>query len=654
MKTSCHNQTKQKINKKFWIKNIFFISLFIYFIIINILEPKGPIKWTWHYSIWLPLTSYVIFWEGKKYFKLYPNIIKRIFDMNTLIGLASHILYIFSITMVILNWNKPIYEYSQMWEGPAILILVTNLGHALESKIQKSSAEAYQKLDNMRNSKVIVIKDNRQIIDKASKLKIGDVILIKRGDIVPLDGKINSNGIFDYSNITGESNAILIKKGKEVISGSYNLGNAIKIVITKKPSESTLSTLIDKIESVSIAKPKIQKLVDKILKWFVPAIILISILTAIIWTLINYTVGISLPWISNKFPSWILGISAGVTVMAIACPCSLGIATPLVYAVSSLLSSKNGIIINNTKSLEELSKIKTFCFDKTGTITKELFKIISIEGNKELIGVAKSLEKNINHPIAKTILTLPSKYKDVKNIKHFDNKIIGIWKNQQVEIRSIKSKNHNTNIALYINQKPKLIFQLKNIIKDGVIDVIRMLNANGIKTIMITGDNKQVAKNIAQEVGIDKVYYEIGPKEKADIISKLQQKSKVAFVGDGFNDSVAIKKSNVSISFASGSDISNALSDISILKNDFISILNLINISKMNNFSIKLALIYAFSFNMIAIPVAILMMIQPWVGASIMAISDILVVLNAFIYKARGKRKLKNMQINNLIKFLYG
>ena len=637
-----HHGGNLNINKWFWIKHLSLTLIFLYFVVINILEPKGIIQYTWHYGIWIPITSYIIFWEGRKYFKIYFNIFKKIMDMNTLIGIASHVLYVYSFIMSIINWNMPMYSYQQMWEAPAILIIVTNIGHALENKMQKSSKKAYEKLNMFKNAKVSVIKNNKIIEQESNKLKIGDVVLVKKGEIVPVDGKINKNGNFDYSNITGESKIIMIKKNNEVISGAYNLGDPIELTITKNPSESTLSIIVDKITNLSNAKPKIQKLVDKILKLFVPVVILIAIITTIIWTIINATIGIQLPWIDGDSVSWMTSITAGVTVLAIACPCALGIATPLVYAVSSLLSAQNGIMINNPKSLEELSKSEIFCFDKTGTITNELFKISSIEGDKSLIGVAKALERNIHHPIAKTIISIPSKYEKVINIQHHNNKVTGNWRNKKVEIKSINNDNESTtNIALYINKKPLLIFKLENILKNGVIETIKILKANKIKTVMITGDKKDVAEAIAKKIDIDKVYYEITPNQKAKIINKMQKKYKVAFVGDGFNDAIAIKQANVSASFASGSNISNSISDISILKNDFYSIKNLFNISKMNNFSIKLSLSYAFIFNIIAIPVAIVMMVQPWLGATIMVVSDILVVANAFWYKKKFQKKLK-------------
>ncbi|WKX02165.1 heavy metal translocating P-type ATPase [Candidatus Mycoplasma mahonii] len=635
-----HYEDKSK-SRWFWIRSILLLIPFLYFIILNLVQPSGPISWTWHYGIWFPLTSYLIFWEGRRYLKIYQKAFKGIYDMDTLIGLASHILFIFSIGMSFFHYDSPMFSYTTMWEGPAVLIVVTNIGHKVESSVKQSSLKAYEELENMKNPSVTIFRNNQEYQDKAENLKIGDLIIVRKGEIVGLDGLVQSNASFDYSNITGESKNIRLSKNQFVISGSYNLGDDVLVKVTKNYNESTISTIIESIENVSMAKPKLQKIADKILKWFVPVVLLISLTTLIVWLATSYTVGINLPWVKND-SNFILSISAAVTVIAIACPCALGIATPLVYAVSSTLAAKNGILINNPIALEELARVKIYAFDKTGTITSEKFNIKKMTGNKKYIGLAKTLEQNVKHPIAATILELEGKMEKVTKITSTNiDGVKGMWNGHKVAIkRYLKGNKETTNIALYIDNKPELIFELENVIKPGVKDVIKQLKSKGIWTIMITGDQKEVALTIGHKIGINEIHYEIKPDQKATIIRTLQEKEKVAFIGDGFNDSIAIKQADISIAFSSGSDITNSLSDISIINNNFTMINKVRALSSMNNRWVIMALTYAFMFNVITIPVAFLLLVQPWVGASLMATSDVLVATNAFAYKVLGNRWL--------------
>ena len=640
MKLKNHN-TKD-VTHLFWIKNIFIVILFAYFTVINIIKiDQEIIKWTWRYEIWLPITTYVVMWEGRKYFKIYRNIFRFILNMDTLIGLASHTLYLYSVVNCFINYDKPMYKYDVMWEGAAFLITITNIGHTLEEKIKNSSKQTYDELNKIK--KTIVMLENGGSIE-VRKLKVGDIIIVPKGDMVPLDGVILGSSLFDYSNITGESKKIKIENGF-VLSGSFNMGNSIKIKIERDYDNSTITKIINGIEAVSLARPKMQKFADKILKYFVPIILILSITNFTIWLTLEYVLpnGINLPWLKTERTPIGQAIFASVVVLAIACPCALGIATPLVYTVSSLLANKLGAIISKPEALEMFSKIDVFAFDKTGTITSDDLEIVSIDGDKNFICIAKGLEAGIKHPIANEIRKIKGhKEVNINGKMLADNKgVSGRYKNKNYEIRSIDIKDTvTTNVALYENNKPVLTLSFSNKIKDGVKEVIDSLKAKNIKTIMITGDNEKAANYVAQQVGIDKVYANVSPSEKAKIIKEEQKNCKVAFVGDGFNDSISMKQADISIAFSSGSDITNSLADISIT-NDFKTITNIIKLSKMNNSNVRTALGYAFVFNVIAIPVALLLLIQPWVGASIMALSNVLVATNAYAYKKIGEKKLK-------------
>lgn len=641
-----HHSHGSKNSQWFWIKSTILVLLFIYFVLLNIIQPSGPIKWTWHWGIWLPLTSYVIFWEGREYFKIYKLILRRSLSMDTLVGLASHILFIYSIVMIAMNATKPMYSYDLMWEGSAVLILFTNIGHHIQETITSSSLEVYNKLNSMKNQEVLVERNGNVVKVKVSDVKVGEIIVIQRGESVPLDGLVLEDGRFDYSNITGESKEVFHQKNDFVLSGSFNVGNNLRIKVSKNSNDSTINHIIEKIEDVSATRPPMQQLADKVLKYFIPSVLSIALITSIIWLVIGLTGNIHVPWIKHSNP-WELAIEAGVTTLAIACPCALGIATPLVYTVSSMLAAKHGILINNPKALEEINRIKIFAFDKTGTITSDEMDIVKVWGDDSFLGIASGLEQNIKHPIAKAINAYAEPIQ-LNNIRYIENTgVIGELNNRQYEIKKYDGTKfdvnlQNTVIGLYENNQPVLVFEIANKIKPMVKETIASLHKLKIKTVMITGDKYEVAKHIADQINIDQIFAEVNPLNKAEIIEELQKQGKVAFVGDGFNDAIAIKKANLSLAFAKGSDITNSLSDASIIADDFYEIISFIKLGRMNKVRVKLSLTYAFAFNVIAIPIAILLLVQPWVGAAIMAISDILVALNALIYKIIGIRRLRH------------
>lgn len=569
--------------------------------------------------------------------------------MDTLIGIASHILYIYSIVQVILHFDAPMYSYDLLWEGSAILILFTNMGKTLQNSITKSSLEVYNKLNSLKKQ-VVSIKSNDEWIDvSADKVNINSFILIKKGEVVPLDGKLQQPGIFNYSNITGEAREVAISSNDTVMSGAFNLGDNVVIKTTSDWSTSTLNKIVEGIENVSASRPPMQQLADKILKYFVPGVLIAAVLTTIVWLVFGYLSNFHFSWIknTNHFEN---ALEAGVTTLAIACPCALGIATPLIYTVSSMLSAERGIVINNPTVLEEINKVSVLAFDKTGTLTSENLEVVKIHGEKKFLPIAVGLEQNIKHPIADAISKLTkTPEKDLTNIKYLENiGVSGNLRKQEFTMRTyvsheFKADSNHTNVALYDqNDKALLVFELSNQVKEGVPETIRKLKKLNLEVIMITGDNKQVAKKIGDEAGITTVFANAKPSEKAKIINDLQEKGKsVCFIGDGFNDAIAMKKANVSIAFSSGSDITNSLSDVSIISHDFKNILSFLQISKLNKRWVKFSLFYAFSFNLVTIPIAMILLVQPWVGAAIMAISDVLVALNAFAYKMIGRKKLK-------------
>lgn len=646
------NRKDKKIPFRFWLKNIALLAIYIVFLIFWIMQPKGELKYVLHWGFWLPLTTYVVFYEGKRYFKVYKNILKGILNVDTLIAIGSHITYVYSVVMTILSMVEEqsalAFWHHAMWEVPAVLFISTNIGHALEDKMKNSAVDSYNQLSEMTQVNVTRLIDKNEEIVNVRDLKIGDLIIIKKGDLIPIDGILESeDGKFDYSNITGESRNINIIRGTHVLSGSFNVGDVITLKVNTLPGDSTINKIIEKIEEASFNKPKLQKIADKILKYFLPVGLTIAIFTTIVWLILGYTVHVSLPWLTIHDPLQ-NAIMAGVTVLVMACPCALGVATPLVLVVTISHILERGIIINEPDSLENLTKIKYIAFDKTGTITTSELEIVNVIGESKYIAIAKILEKDIHHPIAKAILNYSIVNDDssmeVKDIKSLpDHKgVQGVWENKVVKITSINGyedkfelNSNLTHVALFIDEQIVLVFEMENKIKDFAQQTIEKIIKSGITPIMITGDNEGVANYVGNRVGIKHIYSKTTPEQKSEIIKELQKKGEVIFVGDGFNDSVAVKTANVSIAFSSGSDITSNIADIAINNEDFSNIWYLLKIAKVNNKNIIFSITWAMIFNTIAIPLAVLNIVSPWIGAITMSLSSIMVVLNTWLYKKK-------------------
>lgn len=649
------SKKEQRIPVLFWFKNISLLIVYLVFLTFWIMQPKSDVKYILHWGIWFPITTYVVFFEGKRYFKVYKNIFKGVLNVDTLIAIGSHITYVYSTIMTIIVVvkanNMTAFWHHAMWEVPAVLFVSTNIGHALEDKMKNNAVDSYNQLSKMTQVNVSLLENGVESIINVQNLKIGDVIIVRKGDLIPIDGYlVNELGKFDYSNITGESKSVVVKKGEQVLSGSFNSGDLIHLKVSTTPSESTISKIIEKIEEASFNKPKLQKIADKILKYFLPIGLSIAILTTIAWLILGYTIDIHLPWITLHDPLQ-TAIMAGVTVLVMACPCALGVATPLIMVVTVSHILQRGIVLNEPDALENLSKIKYIAFDKTGTITTSELEIANIIGNKELIGIAKILEKDVKHPIAHAINNYDFKSLEnhkIESIESFENHrgMQGMWNGNKVWISTFENDkkeydlNPNlTHIALFIDGKAELIIELENKIKESAAETIQKIIDAGITPVMITGDNDGVAKYVANRVGIKMVYSKTNPEQKSEIIKSLQMDGDVVFVGDGFNDSVAVKTANISIAFASGSDITSNIADISINNEDFSNIWHLFKIAKINNRNIIFSITWAMIFNTIAIPLAVLNIVSPWIGAITMALSSIMVVMNTWIYKKKYEKK---------------
>lgn len=487
----------------------------------------------------------------------------------------------------------------------------------------------------------------------------GDIVVCKPGEKIAVDGEIiEGTAHFDESFITGESKPVNKTIGNKVIAGSINYDGYIEYKAERIGKESTISEVVRLVVEASNTKAPIAKIADKVSGYFVPAVIAISILTFIIYLIMGYDFSESL----IRF----------VTILVVACPCSLGLATPLAIVVSEGLCASNGILVKKSEILENAQKVDTIVFDKTGTLTYGKLKISEIKNysdleEKRLLQFVGSIEAKSTHPIGKAFENyLQENNIEKLEVEEFENiagyGIIGKINNEEFILGNSKILNKYNikndyikdeeeltkrgNSIVYVANKNKILalIGVNDVVRENVAEVIEELNKNKINTIMLTGDNKETAEKIAKEIGITEVISNVLPAEKTQIIKELKNQNKfVIMCGDGINDSPALATANIGISVNSGTDIAMDSSDVILTKNNLASILNLIKISKKTIRNIKQNLFWAFFYNCLMIPIAMGVFtnfgisINPMIASIAMIFSSITVILNAL--------RLKNIKL---------
>ena len=600
------------------------IALYVIYMAINIVEPDNDSKYLLHWSPWFAITSFVVFWEARHYWYIYKNIFKWKFDMMSLVMIASHTLYIYSIITVIINFNElndNVYSHAQFWEGVGILILASNLGMDLESKVNNASDKEFNKMKKSLQKDVNMFHHDHWMEMGINTIEVGTKVKYNKGSLITLNGIALEEMSIDYSNITGESKIINVKVGEQVQSGGYVVSKVATLETTTTFENSTINQITNKVEEVSAKRSKAQKLVDKILGWFTPLVILTALISGIIWFILSEN-GITPSWVNND-TSLSIGVTGFVTVLAIACPCALGVATPLIYSATNQISYKNGVIINNMNAIENVNDIKVIAFDKTGTLTENSMEVVQVEGDLTKLDIAIQLEKDIDHPIAKAIL-------DYKETPIFE----GDLSNYRMD--TYHSDSIHTTVALFENEEPIIIFYIASKIRKEAFKVIKKLKEK-YKIAMVTGDSKDAANYVAEQLGIDLVHHSMTPETKSKVIEDYKKEGKVMFIGDGFNDSIVMKTSDVSVSLSSGSEITNSLADFSVASNNHKHVLKTIKLGAMNKKYVKITLGLSVIFNILAIPLALMLLIPAWLGATLMALSSFTVVTIGYIYKTRGK-----------------
>jgi len=562
------------------------------------------------------------------------------FSMDSLIALGTIIAY----STGILGYFISVQDYSGV---AAMIMAIFVTGKYIETKSKGKASQEIKKLLELGAKKARVLRDNKEIEVPIKEVKIDDVLVVKPGEKIPTDGVvIKGQSAVDESMITGESMPVDKNIKDTVIGATINQDGILYVKATKIGSDTFLAHIINLVEEAQGTKVPIQKVADKVTGIFVPAILVLSVLTFVGWIVL--------------FGDWSRALGAAISVLVIACPCALGLAVPIALTVGSGMGAKKGILIRKGEAIQTMKEVKTVAFDKTGTITKgkpEVTNFVSNVKESYFWEITGSLENMSEHPIAKAIVTkaalksylkftsfsilrgrglegkIRSKKIIIGNRTLMNEKNISL-KGIEKQIKEWEEEGKTTMIAAE-NSKIIGAIAVADAVKDDSLAAIKMLRARGYRTVMITGDNDTTAKAIAKQVGIDEVIANVLPEDKAKKIEELQRRGMVAFVGDGINDAPALKQSNVSIAMGSGSDIAIEAGDIVLVKGSLVGVVQAINLSKATFKKIKQNLFWAFGYNVVAIPLAVAGLLNPIIAEIAMALSSISVVTNANLLRRK-------------------
>lgn len=586
----------------------------------------------------------------------FKNLIHKAPNMDTLvaIGVLSSLLYSIYNMYMLIKGNHSYVEHLY-FESAAIVIFFIKLGRYIDGVSKDKTKEAIQKLVQITPKDATIKIDGKEKKVTIDEINKGDIVISKPGERISVDGEIISGKThLDESFITGESKPVAKTTGNKVIAGSINYDGYIEYKAERIGRDSTISEIVKLVIEATNTKAPIAKIADKVSGYFVPAVIIIAFITFLAYLLL----GLGFASAINTF----------VTILVVACPCSLGLATPLAIVISEGVCATNGILVKKSETLENASKINTIVFDKTGTLTYGTLKISEILNysnlsNDEIIQIAGSLESKSTHPISKAFKEyLETNKIELLNVEKFEDisgyGITGIINNDTILVGNSKLLDKNNIQNKYAEQEKELalkgnsiVYVVKNnkilgiigvndIVRDNAKEIINELNNNNIEVIMLTGDNENTAQSIGNTLGIKKIISNVTPSEKSNIIKKLKDEGKMVMMcGDGINDSPALALSDIGVSVNSGTDIARDSSDVILTKNDLSSIMNLINISKKTIRNIKQNLFWAFFYNTLMIPIAMGVLsgigitINPMIASLAMVLSSFTVILNALRLK---------------------
>ncbi|WP_413376449.1 heavy metal translocating P-type ATPase [Alkalihalobacillus sp. 1P02AB] len=570
-------------------------------------------------------------------------------NMDVLVALGTSAAYLYSVYLMFeARINGHVGMVELYFEASAVIITLVMLGKLFELKAKGRTSQAIKQLLRLQAKNALVIRNGQEQIVKLEEVIENDLVLIRPGEKIPVDGTIESGStVVDESVITGESLPVEKKVGDTVIGATININGAIKVRAVRIGEDSALAQIVKVVEEAQGSKANIQRLADRIAGIFVPIVIMIALLVFTIW----YFFVMPGQLASALIPA--------ISILVIACPCALGLATPTSIMAGSGRAAEFGLLFKGGEHLENTQSIDTVVLDKTGTITKgepTLTDVIAFNHypRNQLLKIAAAAEKNSEHPLAKAIVTAAKAQKLLIEEPDFFEAIPGggVRANhggkeiligtrrffdregidrEKAELKLIELEEQGKSaILLACNRRLIGLLAVADIIKPGSKGAINRLRKRGINVLMLTGDNEKTAKMIAKQVGIDQVIAEVLPEQKSEIIKKLQQQGqKVAMVGDGINDAPALVVADVGMAIGTGTDIAIEAADIALMKDDLHSVADALSISHITMRNIKQNLFFAFIYNFIGIPIAAFGLLAPWLAGAAMAFSSVSVVLNA-------------------------
>lgn len=607
------------------------------------------------------LATPVQFIVGHRFYRgAYHALRSRLANVEVLVALSASAAYIYSLATTFFIAGPTFYEAS------SVVITTVFIGMTMEEKSRGRAGEAIRKLMDLQPKSATVIRNKKELKLPIHELQVGDVVVVKPGERIPVDGIIiGGYSSVDESAITGESVPVEKRKGDRVIAATVNRSGVLRFRATNVGENTTLAQIVRLVEEAQVSKAPIQRVADVVVSYFVPIVVAIAVASFLVW---YFVAGFSLLFALTTFAA----------VLVVACPCALGIATPTAVMVGLGKGAEHGILIKSGGALERARKMTTIVFDKTRTLTTgepRVTDIVALSSEKKILKYAAIAEKGSEHPLAEVILKKAKrKFKRIPTADRFQNfpgkgikaryrgKEILLGNRQlmsasgvnfyslEERIRKFESEG-KTAMILAVNKKVLGVIAVADVLRENSTEVVRKLQEMGLEAVMLTGDNPRTAGAIAKEAGIDKVLAEVLPGEKAGEIKKLQRKGKVVgMVGDGVNDAPALTQADVGIAIGSGTDIAIEAGDIVLIKNNLVDVLCLMELSGKTMGKIKQNLFLAFVYNSVAIPVAAgilypfihVLVLSPMLAAIAMVLSDISVVGNSLLLKRFELAKVHN------------
>ncbi|WP_019413640.1 heavy metal translocating P-type ATPase [Paenisporosarcina sp. TG20] len=622
----------------------------------EIINPMGNSEW---FSLLQFILTLPVMIFGWKFFSVgYKTLFRGHPNMDSLVALGTSAAFVYSLGATIAIWfGHSSYAENLYYESAAVILTLITLGKYLEVRSKGRTSEAIEKLMGLAPKTAMVVRNGEEVEISFDEVVVGDTVIVKPGAKIPVDGVVlEGMTSIDESMLTGESIPVEKNAGDNVIGASINKNGTIRYQATKVGKDTALSQIVKLVEDAQGSKAPIAKLADIISGYFVPIVIGIAILSGLAWYFGGET--------------GLFALTIAISVLVIACPCALGLATPTAIMVGTGKGAENGVLIKSGVALETTHKVQTIVFDKTGTITEgkpKVTDIFTVNGisETELLQLTASAEKGSEHPLGEAIVRgAEDKGLDFIKAENFnaipghgievtiDGKVVLAGNRKLMDVRNISldtlaitsdelAGQGKTPMYIAINNKIAGIIAVADTVKENSLKAIEKLHKMGIEVAMITGDNKRTAEAIAKQVGIDRVLSEVLPEDKANEVKKLQAEGKkVAMVGDGINDAPALAQADIGIAIGSGTDVAMESADIVLMRSDLMDVPTAVELSKATIRNIKQNLFWAFAYNVVGIPFAMGIfyllggpLLNPMVAGAAMSLSSVSVLVNALRLK---------------------